>query len=275
MKIDAHQHFWQYDTKKHEWIDESMSKIRKDFLPTDLKPLLDQEGIDGSVAVQADESLQENEFLLGLSQKHPWVKKVVGWIDLCSKEVQKDLEKYKQEEKMAGFRMILQGKPPELMADSAFRNGMGQLGKLGYTYDILIFPHHLEAAIDLVKNFPDQAFVVDHLAKPYIKDGKIDGWAKHMKTLASFENVNCKVSGMVTEANWNSWKKEDFKPYMEVVLEAFGSKRLMFGSDWPVALVASTYPSNIDIVWDFIQSLTPEEQGNIMGKTAAKFYDIQ
>ncbi|MDN3670956.1 amidohydrolase family protein [Echinicola jeungdonensis] len=274
MKIDAHQHFWEYEPVKHEWIDQSMSKIQKDFLPSDLKPLLDKEGIDGSVVVQADESLSENEFLLRLAQENPWIKKVVGWVDLSSKGVQKDLENYKQEENMAGFRMILQGQPPELMEQKDFREGLTKLGKLDYTYDILIFPHHLEAAIDLVKSFPNQPFVIDHLAKPYIKDGKIDEWAKQMKIMGSFDNVNCKVSGMVTEANWDNWKKEDFKPYMEVALEAFGSKKLMFGSDWPVALVASTYPSNIEIVRNFIQSLSQEEQEDIIGKTAAKFYGI-
>ncbi|WP_186757985.1 amidohydrolase family protein [Echinicola salinicaeni] len=275
MKIDAHQHFWRYNSEKHAWIDESMSVIRKDFLPSDLKPLLDHEGFDGTVAVQADESLEENEFLLGLAKDNPWIKKVVGWVDLCSDKVEADLEKYSDTSNMCGFRMILQGQPPELMADNAFRKGVGLLEKFGYTYDILIFPHHLEAAIDLVKSFPNQPFVIDHLAKPYIKDGKIDEWAQNMKLIAGFENVNCKVSGMVTEADWNKWTKAELAPYMDVVFEAFGSKRLMFGSDWPVALLAADYPNNAGIVKDYIEELSEREQADVLGITAAKFYGIK
>ncbi|MBD8490664.1 amidohydrolase family protein [Echinicola sp. CAU 1574] len=274
MKIDAHQHFWKYHPEKHAWIDESMSVIRKDFLPEDLRPLLDQEGFDGTIAVQADESLEENEFLLGLSKANPWIKKVVGWVDLCSATVLADLEQYSDNPTMCGFRMILQGRPPELMADAAFIKGMAHLEKFGYTYDILIFPHHLEEAINLVKSFPNQPFVIDHLAKPYIKDGKINEWAKNMKHIAGFENVSCKVSGMVTEADWKNWNKAELTPYMDVVFEAFGTKRLMFGSDWPVALLAADYPKNVSIVKDYILSLSTNERADVMGLTAAKFYGI-
>lgn len=274
MKIDAHQHFWQYDPAKHAWIDESMKAIRRDFLPKDLRPLLDREKVDATVAVQADESLEENTFLLKLAEENPWIKKVVGWVDLCGDDVPEQLEKYAQEPKMAGFRMILQGQPPALMADKAFRSGLAELKKYGFTYDILIFPHHLDAAIELVKDFPEQPFVIDHLAKPYIKDGQIDEWAANMKTMANIENVCCKVSGMVTEADWKYWTKQDLRPYLDVVFEAFSPKRLMFGSDWPVALVAADYPKNISVIQEYIASLSEDEQMAIMGKTAAQFYGI-
>ena len=275
MKIDAHQHFWKYNPVKHAWIDDSMSVIKHDFLPQDLKPLLDGEGLDGTVAVQADESLDENEFLLGLAKENPWIKKVVGWVDLCADDVSINLEKYSQEPSMAGFRMILQGQPPELMADPAFRKGLSELEKFGFTYDILIFPHHLDEAIDLVKNFPNQSFVIDHLAKPYIKEGKIDEWATKMKIIAQFENACCKVSGMVTEADWKHWSKAELEPYIDVAFEAFGTKRLMFGSDWPVALLAADYQNNVSIVKDYIASLSKDEQADVLGLTAAKFYGIQ
>ncbi|AGA79176.1 amidohydrolase family protein [Echinicola vietnamensis] len=275
MRIDAHQHFWQYDAEKHAWIDDGMKAIQRDFLPTDLKPLLDKEGIDGTVVVQADESLAENTFLLGLAEQHPWIKKVVGWVDLCSDEVLTTLERYAQEPKMTGFRMILQGQPPELMAEKSFRNGLGQLQKFDFTYDILIFPHHMDEAIELVSQFPNQPFVIDHLAKPYIKDRKIDEWAGKMKQLAERENVCCKASGMVTEADWNRWTREDLRPYLDVVFEAFGPKRLMFGSDWPVAQVAADYPVNVSVVNAYIHQLSQHEQADIMGNTAASFYGIQ
>ncbi|AWW32489.1 amidohydrolase [Echinicola strongylocentroti] len=274
MKIDAHQHFWQYNADKHAWIDDSMQVIQRDFLPADLKPLLDKEGIDGSVVVQADESFEENTFLLDLASQNPWIKKVVGWVDLSSENILMDLEKYAQEPNMTGFRMILQGQPPELMAAPSFRNGISHLQKFGFTYDILIFPHHLDEATDLVTQFPQQPFVIDHLAKPYIKDGKIDEWATKMNRLAKRENVFCKVSGMVTEADWSNWTKEGLKPYMDVVFEAFGTKRLMFGSDWPVAQVAADYPLNVTIVENYIHQLSQHEQADIMGNTAAGFYGI-
>ncbi|GGF29077.1 amidohydrolase family protein [Echinicola rosea] len=275
MKIDSHQHFWKYNVEKHAWIDDSMKAIQRDFLPADLKPLLDKEEIDGTVVVQADESLEENTFLLDLATEYPWIKKVVGWVDLCSENILMDLEKYAQEPKLTGFRMILQGQPPELMAAPPFRKGIGHLEKFGYTYDILIFPHHLEEAIDLVDQFPRQPFVIDHIAKPYIKDGKIDEWASKMKVLAEREHVFCKVSGMVTEANWSQWTKEDLRPYLDVVFEAFGTKRLMFGSDWPVAQVAAEYPLNVSIIKDYIQHLSLNEQADIMGNTASAFYNIK
>ncbi|WP_460542875.1 amidohydrolase family protein [Echinicola sediminis] len=273
MKIDAHQHFWQYNTEKHAWIEEEV--LKKDFFPSHLKPLLDQEEFDGTVAVQADESLEENTFLLNLSKQNPWIKKVVGWVDLCANDVLDPLEKYSQEPNMAGFRMILQGQAPELMADKAFRSGISQLEKFGYTYDILIFPHHLDEAIKLVNSFPNQPFVIDHIAKPYIKDGKIEEWASKMKTIAQHDNVCCKVSGMVTEADWQNWTKEGLKPYIDVVFEAFGTKRLMFGSDWPVALLAADYAKNVSIVKDYISNLSETEKADVMGLTASKFYGIK
>ncbi|MDO9553545.1 amidohydrolase [Rhodonellum sp.] len=274
MKIDAHQHFWKYDPIRDAWIDDKMNAIQRDFMPEDLQPELENNGLAGCIAVQATESKAETRFLLDLAERHTWVKKVVGWIDLRSRKIEIELEAYSPEVKLAGFRKILQSLPPEEMEDRALLKGIGHLEKYGYTYDILIYPKHLEAVYHLVKKFPNQAFVLDHMAKPDIKNGEFKIWNKGIKQLASLPNVSCKVSGMVTEADWENWQKEDFKPYLDAVAESFGVERMMYGSDWPVCLLAGSYTQVHDLAMDYFQKFSPAEQQMVFGENACRFYGV-
>jgi L-fuconolactonase len=276
LKIDSHQHFWKFDPVRDSWIDESMSVIQQDFLPADLQPLLQKYDMDGCVVVQTDQSEIENGFLLGNANDYDFIKGVVGWVDLQSPQVNKRLAYYSQFKKLKGFRHVLQGEADRaLMLQPAFMNGTRALKKYDFTYDILIFPDQLQYIHDFVKAFPDQKFVVDHLAKPYIRDKNINEWAKDIKALAGFENVYCKVSGMVTEANWKTWKQDDFTPYLDVVFEAFGTKRLMFGSDWPVCNVAGGYGKVMGIVKNYTAKLSAAEQADFWGNNAIEFYRLR
>ncbi|NNE77352.1 MAG: amidohydrolase family protein [Pricia sp.] len=275
MTIDSHQHFWNYDTQKHSWIDERMSAIRKDFLPQDLEQVYSDNGIDGCVAVQADQTLSETEFLLDLAETNEFIKGVVGWIDFRAKDVDAFLEKYHSQKKLKGWRHIVQGEPdPNFLLRPDFLKGISYLEKYGYTYDILVFPHQLGAVLEFVKRFPHQKFVIDHLAKPYIKDGFYYGWATLLREIAKHENVYCKLSGLITEADYDTWTYEQFQPYINLSLETFGSERIIFGSDWPVCLVAGTYAEVKKIATDAIASLSLNEQNNIMGTNAMAFYDL-
>ncbi|PAC29150.1 amidohydrolase [Flectobacillus sp. BAB-3569] len=275
MKIDSHQHFWQYDPSKHEWINDEMKKIRKDFLPEDLAPILQQNGIDGCVAVQADQSEAETDFLIELASKNDFIKGVVGWVDLMADDVYDRLEYYSEFKIVKGFRHVVQGETdPEFMLRPKFKAGITELGAYDFTYDILIYHYQLDQAIRFVKLFPEQKFVLDHIAKPDIKSGEYGTWQTEIKKLALHQNVYCKLSGIITEGEWESWKPADFKVYLETVLKAFGPERLMFGSDWPVCLVAGQYEEVLGIVTDFIGNLTPLEQKKIMGGTAQKFYNL-
>lgn len=276
MTIDAHQHFWKYKPTKHAWINNSMSVIRKDFMPVDLKKEYDENDIDGCVAVQADQTLEETNFLLWLSGKNKFIKGVVGWVDLRDDKIDKVLEEYSQHEKVKGFRHIVQGETDHnFLLRPTFLNGIASLEKFGYTYDILVFPHQLGAVLEFVKRFPSQKFVIDHIAKPYIKDGYYDGWAVLMKEIAKQENVYCKLSGMTTEADYKLWTPAQITPYMDLVLSAFGSDRVMFGSDWPVCLVAGEYAEVKRLVTDFISKLSLIEQAKIMGTNAIQFYNLK
>ncbi|WP_416864064.1 MAG: amidohydrolase family protein [Imperialibacter sp.] len=274
-KIDAHQHFWKYDPARHGWIDDSMKVIQRDFMPDDLEPVLHAHGIDGCVLVQVDQNQQENEFQLANAQANDFIKGVVGWVDLQTEDIEQQLASLSKHKKLKGFRHILQGETDDaFMLRPAFRNGIGKLRKFGLTYDILIFPKHLKNACDLVKEFPDQPFVLDHLAKPYIKAGKIEEWKKDIGALAQFNNVMCKVSGMVTEADWKNWQKADFRPYLDAVVEGFGMNRLMFGSDWPVCLCAADYTQVVDLVDDYFSGFSKSEQAAFLGGNATRFYHL-
>jgi L-fuconolactonase len=275
MKIDAHQHFWKYNEERDSWITDEMSVIQRNFLPEDLRPVLAANEIDGSVIVQSDQSKEENVFQLANSLQHDFVKGVVGWIDFQAENISDQLDYYQEFKKMKGFRHVLQGeKQRDFMLRPSFMQGISKLERFGYTYDILIYPDQLRYIIEFVKSFPNQRFVLDHIAKPYIRDGKIQEWQFQISELAKAENVWCKVSGMVTEANWPAWKKEDFVPYLETVAEAFGTKRLMFGSDWPVCLVAASYEQVIGLVRDFFSTFSPNEQEAIFGENAVNFYNL-
>lgn len=274
MKIDAHQHFWQYDREKHAWIDEEMKVIRKNFPPNDLFPLLQEAQIDGTVAVQADETWRETEYLLDLASQYPWIKAVVGWVDLANPKLADYLDIASESPKLKGFREVLQSKNPDHMLRPEFIKGIHQLGKRGYTYDILIFPTHLDASLKLVSKCPDQPFVLDHLAKPNIKSGEWKEWRKKLALLAERELVYCKLSGMITEADLKKWTYEDILPFMEIALELFGPKRLMYGSDWPVCLVAGEYERVWEAINRFSNSLSVGEKQKILGETAEDFYRI-
>ncbi|MCR8666736.1 amidohydrolase family protein [Aestuariibaculum sp. M13] len=275
MIIDSHQHFWKYEPVKHAWIDDDMAVIRKDFMPSDLQSVYQDNGVDGCVAVQADQTLEETDFLLQLSKDNSFIKGVVGWVDLRADNLETTLEKYIEANKLKGFRHVVQGEPDHnFLLRPDFLRGIEVLQKNNYTYDILIFPHQLGAALEFVKCFPNMNFVVDHIAKPYIKDGFYDGWAALMTEIAKYENVYCKMSGIITEADYHTWTPEQIQPYMELVLEAFGSNRVMYGSDWPVCLVAGNYTKVKELTTNFIATLSTSEQQQIMGTNAVKFYKL-
>ena len=274
MRIDSHQHFWKFDPVRDAWIDSSMEKIAQDFLPKDLKPLLRQNQMDGCVAVQADQSEAETEFLLDLAEENSFIKGVVGWVDLSADDLSKRLNLFSKNPLFKGIRHILQAEKEGFMLQDSFLKGIAQLKDFNLTYDILIYPHQLEEANKMIEKNPDQAFVLDHLAKPYIKDQKIERWTSHIKQLAKNRNVYCKLSGMITEADWNHWQAKDFDKYLSVALEAFGVDRLMFGSDWPVCLLAGSYQHVVKIVDQFIMKLNPKDQDKIMGENAQNFYNL-
>jgi L-fuconolactonase len=270
MRIDAHQHFWTY-SESMEWITPDMHAIRRDFSPVELKGLLAQNGIEGCVAVQVDQTDAETENLLSLAETNDFIKGVVGWIDLRSASISEQLAIHKKHQKLKGFRHILQGQEPDFMLQADFLRGIKELGCMGYTYDILVYPHHLPAVLKLLEQCPDQPFVVDHMAKPDIKGGGSGNWAGDMKKMAAYPNVYCKLSGMVTEADWKNWKQADMIPYLDMVSEAFGTQRLMFGSDWPVCLVAAQYAEVVSVVQTCF-SVT--EQDAVMGENATRFYHL-
>lgn len=274
MKIDAHQHFWKYDPVRDYWIDDSMEILKQDFLPQDLEPNLSASGFDGCMAVQADQSELETHFLLDLADRFDFIKGVVGWVDLKSTRVQERLDYFNQFDKLKGFRHILQGQPAGSMLDEQFVEGLSALEKTRFRYDILIFENQLQECIKFVELFPDMPFVVDHIAKPVIRESSFENWAASMKKLSDFPHVHVKLSGLVTEADWKHWQAKDFTPYLETCLEHFGADRLMAGSDWPVCLLAADYEDVIGIIDDFLQGLSSEEYENVMGKTAARFYQL-
>ncbi len=275
MKIDSHQHFWHYCEIKHSWINDQMSAIKKNFLPEDLYQELKDKDIDGCVAVQADQHESETNFLIEQSKKHNFIKGVVGWVDLRAKKVERRLEHFAQEKIIKGFRHVVQDEPHvDFMMWSNFQNGISQLEKFGFTYDILIYPSQLHAALYTVQKNPNQKFVIDHIAKPNIKEGQIEDWKKGMKELAGHENVSCKLSGMVTEADWKDWKQEDFTPYLDNVMDLFGVDRVMYGSDWPVSLIEWTYGEVKGIIDTYTENFSASEKEKIYGKNAIEFYSL-
>ena len=276
MIIDSHQHFWNYEPEKHLWIDDEMSVIRRDFLSDDLQKVFAENGVDACVAVQADQTTEETNFLISIAENNNFIKGVVGWVNLRSESIEEDLLKYKKYDVVKGFRHVVQAEQDHnFMLRPEFLRGIELLGKYDLCYDILIFPHQLGAALELVKKFPNQKFVIDHIAKPYIKDGFFEGWAVMMREIAKHQNVYCKISGMITEAGYKTWTTEQVHPYMKLVLESFGAGRVMYGSDWPVCLVAGNYSMVKSLVTDFISDLSQEQQNAIMGGNAAKFYNLK
>ncbi|MBC7417535.1 MAG: amidohydrolase family protein [Pedobacter sp.] len=276
MRLDAHQHFWIFDPVRDSWIDESMAAIRRDFLPEDLAEILEKYEFDGCVAVQADQTEEQNDFLLNQAGKNAFIKAIVGWVDLSANNIEDRLDYYQDYPLFKGFRHVLQGEAQrDLMLTPAFKNGISKLEKYKFTYDLLIFTDQINYAKKLAAQFPNQKFVLDHLAKPFIKSQEITDWRRDIKAIAQLENVSCKLSGMVTEADWKTWKASDFDSYLDVVFEAFGTKRLLFGSDWPVCIIAGGYGKALSILTRYTQQLSHTEQQDIFGNNAALFYNIK
>jgi L-fuconolactonase len=275
MYIDAHQHFWIYSQGEYDWIDEAMASIRRDFLPGDLKPQLESNGFQGSVLVQVRQTLEETRWLLELAANNPFILGVVGWADLRSPRLRAELEPFAGKTKLVGIRHIVQSEPDDFLLQPDFLRGISILEEFDLAYDLLIYSKHLPIAAKFVKRFPRQRFVLDHLAKPPIKSGAVDLWARGIRELSSFPNVFAKVSGLVTEADWQAWKPEDIRPYLDVAFECFGPSRLMIGSDWPVCTVAASYARVVDLVKDYRSGFAAEEHQAVLGGNAAKFWRLQ
>ncbi len=276
MRIDAHQHFWRYDPVRFPWIGERMQVLKRDYLPSDLEPLLRAAGVDGTIAVQAEHAVAETEWLLELAERHPFVRGVVGFVDLCAPDAGEALARLAQRPKLVGVRHIVHDEPDDdFLLRPDFRNGIARLAEHALVYDLLLFPKHLPRAVRLVEQFPEQPFVLDHIAKPFIRDGARDPWREDLRQLAALPNVSCKLSGLVTEARWRDWRPEDIHPYLDVVLEAFGAERLLIGSDWPVCTLAADYARTLGVVVDWSTRLPPEARAALLGGNALRVYGLR
>ncbi|HEY0549928.1 MAG TPA: amidohydrolase family protein [Verrucomicrobiae bacterium] len=273
MRIDSHQHFWKYSESEYPWIGKG-TPLERDWLPADLQREAAKVGINGCVAVQARQTLEESKWLLELADKSPFIKGVVGWVDLPSEKVVDDLAALSKHKKFVGVRHVVQSEPADFMLKPEFLRGLGELHAFDFTYDLLLFPKHLPSAVKVVEKLSHQRFVLDHIAKPMIRTGMIQPWKDDLRELAKHKNVSCKISGMVTEAKHQGWKKEDFRPYLDVVFEVFGEDRLMFGSDWPVCLLAATYEQAHELVADYFKQFSSEVNAKFFGGNAIKSYRL-
>jgi len=276
MKIDAHQHFWIYNSTEYSWINDSMNVLKRNFLPQDLLIEINNASFDGTVAVQARQTINETKWLLKLADEYDFIKGVVGWVDLCSAdELKKQLDGFCKSPKFVGVRHVVQDEPDlNFMLRDEFLNGLSILKDYNLTYDLLLFPKHLQVANKVVKMFPEQKFVLDHIAKPFIKNKVIDPWHEDILKLAENKNVGCKLSGMVTEADWQNWSASDFYPYLNIIFEAFGTDRLMIGSDWPVCTLAGNYSAILNIVIDYLNDFNAIDKEKILGSNALNFYNL-
>jgi L-fuconolactonase len=274
MTIDSHVHFWKYDKKRDSWITNEMKILQKDYLPEHLSLTLKRTGIDGCVAVQADQSELETHFLIELSKTHSIIKGVVGWVDLQNENIEERLTYFSQYKIIKGWRHIVQSEPNDFLLGQNFQRGIKALHAFNYTYDILIYHYQLKSAIEFVSKFPEQKFVLDHCAKPDIKNKKIDDWASLMKEMAQHPNVSCKVSGLFTETNWKDWSAGDFYPYLDVVFDCFGVNRLLFGSDWPVLLLSGIYVQWKSLLGKYMEQLDEDSREKVFGKNATEFYKL-
>lgn len=276
MNIDSHHHFWKYSAAEYAWIDNSMDALRRDFLPVDLEMEIEHAHIDGAVSVQARQTVGETEWLLDLAAKSGFIKGVVGWVPLADPNVRKTIEKFADHPKFKAVRHVVQGEPDDrFILGADFNRGISVLKDFGLVYDILIVERQLQPSIEFVDRHPKQVFVLDHIAKPRIKDNVLEPWRTNIKELARRGNVYCKVSGMVTEADHKSWKEEQLRPYFDTVFEAFGPKRLMFGTDWPVCLVAADYIRWVELAHRFAARLSADEREWFFGKTAIQAYKLR
>jgi L-fuconolactonase len=275
MKIDAHQHFWKYSEDDYGWMSDEMGVLKSDYLPDDLWKEQRTIGFDGSIVVQARQTIEETRWLLSLASLEPRIRGVVGWIDLCSDKVDTQLAQLGSHPKLVGVRHVVQDEPDdEFMLRPDFLEGIKKLKRHNLAYDLLLYEKHLPVAIEVVKKFPDQTFVLDHIAKPLIKDGIVSPWDANLRELATFQNVSCKLSGMVTEADWISWKPEDLVPYLNVALEAFGTDRLMIGSDWPVCKLAGEYERVMQSTLDYLGKLSKKQKISILGENCRRIYRL-
>lgn len=275
MLIDAHHHLWRYNDRDYTWMSGAMTSLRRDFLLPDLEAVTHESGVGGTVAVQARQMLEETEWLLDLAVGHPLLLGIVGWVPLCEPNAGADLERFAHNQKLKAVRHVLHDEPDDFyMLRADFNRGVGLLRNLGLAYDILIFERHLPQTIEFVDRHPGQVFIVDHIAKPRIQQGELSPWKETLVELARRDNVYCKISGMATEADWTEWTAEQLRPYFSVALEAFGPKRLMFGSDWPVLTLAGTYRRWVDTFCSFIAELSPAEQDAICAGTARRAYRL-
>ena len=275
MHIDAHQHYWFYNTKEYGWIDDSMAALRRNFLPDDLKPELQRCDFDGSVLVQVRQTLEETRWMLELAAQSRTILGVVGWVDLCSPEVASQLSEVSKNRKLVGIRHIVQSEPDDrFLLRPDFLRGISSLEDFNLAYDILIYARHLPVAAEFVERFPRQRFILDHLAKPPIKNGEIDVWAKGIQRLGTFPNVFCKLSGLVTEADWQEWRPEQITPYLDVAFESFGPDRLMIGSDWPVCLVAASYERAVNVVRNYLSLQPTAIREAVLGGNAQRFWRL-
>ena len=275
MKLDAHQHFWSYNPQDYGWISDDLSILKQNFLPKDLEPVLKENGIDGCIAVQARQSLEETGWLLELANQYSIIKGVVGWVDLCSPEIENQIEEFSKHEKLVGVRHVIHDEEDDdFMLRSDFMNGISKLKQFDLTYDILIFPKHLKNANQLVKEFPEQKFVIDHVAKPLIKAQDYEQWIQDIRAFKKLSNVWCKVSGMVTEADWNNNSNTDFSPVLDLVFEVFTDKKILFGSDWPVCKLAAEYETVKSIIDSYLDKNQQFDGDLIMGDNCLEFYGI-
>jgi L-fuconolactonase len=274
--IDAHQHFWHYSAEEYGWIDGRMEALRRDFLPPHLIGEMIRTGVDGTIAVQARQTLADTEWLLDLSKAYPFIAGVVGWAPLTSPEFTALLDSLATYPKLRGLRHVLQDEPDEAyMLRDTFNHGVSMLKDRNLVYDILIYERHLPIAVQFVDRHPNQKFVLDHLAKPKVSAGEISPWREQIRELARREHVHCKLSGLVTEAKWGSWTIEDLRPYVEIALEAFGPHRVMAGSDWPVCTLASEYQRWWQTLLSLLSGFSESERNAILGVNAIETYSLE
>ncbi len=275
QRIDAHVHFWEYNPVQNSWITDEMAVLKRDFLPADIQPLLETHAMDSCVLIQVNQSEKENDFFLRLASENSFIKGIVGWVDLTAANLSERLAVYQHSPKICGFRHILQNEADRtFMLRPDFKRGITALCKFDYTYDLLIYSDQLPHAAGLVKSFPNQPFIIDHLAKPAIREKEIAFWKRQLYNISRMDNVYCKLSGMVTESHWNNWSKEIFWPYIDAVVESFGVDRIVFGSDWPACLPAASYGEVIEIMEDYFSSFSILEQEKLFGGNAMTFYGL-
>jgi L-fuconolactonase len=275
MRLDSHQHFWRYRPDHQTWMTERMGVLKRDYLPGDLKPLLQSVGFGGTIAVQARQMIEETEWLLQLADEHDLIKGVVGWVDLRSPNLRGQLETFSKHPKLVGVRHVVHDEPDDnFMLRPEFRRGIAQLREFNLTYDLLLFPKHLPVAVKLVEEFPGHPFVLDHIAKPRIGEKLFSPWQEDLAALAKLPNVCCKLSGMVTEALWKQWQPQDFHRYLDIVFAAFGLERVMIGSDWPVCTLSGDYAATMGVVTQYVQKFPSEVREKILGGNCARFYGL-